>query len=150
MRVRPKTSMSIRLDSEVMKPNRFSTAWGMIWQRLIIFFFVRLFSTKGCLFDVRLDESRKAVIKDLDQIGIWVVFWECLRLWWRICVLKIRYHKQFKKDFKLRWSVDLRGRIVRRSLGAWFKKRTSCCIDHNQHPSTLKGVVWRYTARLTG
>ena len=46
--------------------------------------------------------------------------------WWRTCVLRIRYHKQFKKDFTLAMKRGFEGRLVRRSLEfSDSRKRTS-------------------------
>ena len=39
-------------------------------------------------------------------------------------MLKIRYHKQFKKDFKLAMKRGLRAELLEEVLKIWFKKKT--------------------------
>ena len=65
-----KTSMSIRLDSEVTEPaQQVFNSLGMDMTTAINIFLRQAIQYQGLPFDVRLDESRKLmeVLADLDQ-----------------------------------------------------------------------------------
>lgn len=97
-----KTSMSIRLDSEVKEQAQqvFSNL-GMDMTTAINIFLRQAIQYQGLPFDVRLDENRRLleVLTDLDQNRNMSQSFESVSDLMEDCVLKIRYHKQFKKRF---------------------------------------------------
>ena len=51
-------------------------------------------------------------------------------------MLKIRYHKQFKKDFKLAMKRGLKANLLERSIGVFDSgKGTSCQISRSSTDS---------------
>ena len=97
-----KTSMSIRLDSEVKEQaQQVFNHLGMDMTTAINIFLRQAIQYQGLPFDVRIDDNRKLlqVVTDVDQNRN-----------------KIRYHKQFKKDFKLAMRRGLKADLLEEVL----------------------------------